>query len=66
MWIKASLIAVGFVAATAAATPVPTLAQGVYVGPGGVQLTLVNPATVSVIVVMTIMPMTGATGAAGR
>jgi hypothetical protein len=36
MWIKASLIAVGFVAATAAAPPAPTLAQGVYVGPGGV------------------------------
>jgi hypothetical protein len=29
MWIKASLIAVGFVAAMAAATPAPTLAQGV-------------------------------------
>ena len=26
MWIKASLIAVGFIAATAAATPAPTLA----------------------------------------
>jgi hypothetical protein len=58
MWIKACLIAVGFVAATAAATPSPTLAQGVYVGPGGV--------SVDVGVGMTIMPMTGATGAAGR
>ena len=38
MWIKASLIAAGFVAATAAATPAPTLAQGVYVGPGGVSV----------------------------
>ena len=30
------------------------------------QLTLVDPATVSIIVGITIMPMTGATGAAGR
>ena len=53
--------AVGFVAAMAVATPAPTLAQGVYVGPGGVDL-----ATVNIIVGITIMPMTGATGAAGR
>jgi len=65
MWIKASLIAVGFVAATAAATPAPTLAQGVYVGPGGVSVDVGRP-RYRVIVGITIMPMTGATGAAGR
>ena len=43
MWIKASLIAFGFVAATAAATPAPTLAQGVYVGPGGVSVDVGRP-----------------------
>ena len=43
MWIKASLIAVGFVAATAAATPAPTLAQGVYIGPGGVAVDVGRP-----------------------
>jgi hypothetical protein len=43
MWIKASLIAAGFVAATAAATPAPTLAQGVYVGPGGVSVDVGQP-----------------------
>ena len=35
MWLK-SLAALGMVGALAAATPAPTLAQGVYVGPGGV------------------------------
>ena len=34
--------------------------------PAVFQLTLVDPATVSIIVGITIMPMTGATGAAGR
>ena len=43
MWIKASLIAAGFVAATAAATPAPTLAQGVYIGPGGVAVDVGRP-----------------------
>jgi len=43
MWIKASLIAVGFVGAMAAATPVPTLAQGVYIGPGGVGVDIGRP-----------------------
>ena len=42
MWIKASLIA-GFVAAMATATPAPTLAQGVYVGPGGVSVDVGRP-----------------------
>ena len=36
MWIKTSLAALGMMGAMAAATPAPTLAQGVYVGPGGV------------------------------
>ena len=36
MWIKTSLVALGMMGALAAATPAPTLAQGVYVGPGGV------------------------------
>ena len=36
MWIKTSLIALGLVGTMAAATPAPTLAQGVYIGPGGV------------------------------
>jgi len=36
MWIKTSLAALAMMGALAAATPTPTLAQGVYVGPGGV------------------------------
>jgi hypothetical protein len=36
MWLKTSLAALGMMAALAAATPAPTIAQGVYVGPGGV------------------------------
>ena len=36
MWIKTSVAALGIVGALAAATPAPTLAQGVYIGPGGV------------------------------
>jgi hypothetical protein len=36
MWIKTILIALGTASALAAATPAPTLAQGVYIGPGGV------------------------------
>ena len=43
MWIKTSLIALGFVGAMAAATPSPTLAQGVYVGPGGVGVDIGRP-----------------------
>lgn len=66
MWIKASLIAVGFVAATAAATPAPTLAQGVYVGPGGVSVDVGRPRYRERYRGYDVMPMTGATGAAGR
>jgi hypothetical protein len=36
MWIKKSLSALGFVGAIASATQAPTLAQGVYIDPGGV------------------------------
>jgi hypothetical protein len=43
MWIKTSLIALGIAGALAAATPGPTLAQGVYVGPGGVGVDLGRP-----------------------
>jgi hypothetical protein len=66
MWIKASLIALGFAGAMIAATPAPTLAQGVYVGPGGVSVDVGGPATVSIIAGITIMATTVAVAAAGR
>ena len=43
MWIKTSLIALGTASALAAATPAPTLAQGVYIGPGGVGVDVGRP-----------------------
>jgi hypothetical protein len=43
MWIKMSLIALGMASALAAATPAPTLAQGVYIGPGGVGVDVGRP-----------------------
>ena len=43
MWIKTSLAALGMLGALAAATPAPTLAQGVYVGPGGVGVDIGRP-----------------------
>ena len=43
MWIKTSLAALGIVGALAAATPAPTQAQGVYVGPGGVGVDVGRP-----------------------
>jgi hypothetical protein len=43
MWIKTSLIALGLVGTMAAATPAPTLAQGVYIGPGGVGVDIGRP-----------------------
>jgi hypothetical protein len=43
MWIKTSLIALGTATALAAATPAPTLAQGVYIGPGGVGVDVGRP-----------------------
>ena len=66
MWIKSSLLALGFAGAMVASTPAPAPAQGVYVGPHGVGLTLVVPATVSIIAGITIMAMTVGVGAAGR
>jgi hypothetical protein len=36
MWIRMSLMALGMASALAVASPAPTLAQGVYIGPGGV------------------------------
>jgi hypothetical protein len=44
MWMKTSLAALGMMGALAAATPVPTLAQGVYIGPGGVGIDTGRPA----------------------
>ena len=64
MWIKTSLIALGLAGAMAAATPAPTLAQGVHVGPGGVGWISADRVIVSAITEggsMTIMPMTGGT-----
>jgi hypothetical protein len=43
MWIKTSLIALGTASALVAATPAPTLAQGVYIGPGGVGVDVGRP-----------------------
>ncbi len=43
MWIKTSLIALGLVGTMAAATPAPTLAQGVYIGPNGVGVDIGRP-----------------------
>jgi hypothetical protein len=43
MCIKTSVAALGIVGALAAATPAPTLAQGVYVGPGGVGVDVGRP-----------------------
>ena len=43
MWIKSSLIALGLAGAMAAATPAPTLAQGVHGGPGGVSVDIGRP-----------------------
>jgi hypothetical protein len=43
MWIKTSLAVLGIVGLLAATTPAPTLAQGVYVGPGGVGVDIGRP-----------------------
>ena len=43
MWIKTSVAALGIVGALAAASPAPTLAQGVYIGPGGVGVDVGRP-----------------------
>jgi len=43
MLVTRTLLAVGFVGAIALASPAPTLAQGVYIGPGGVGLATGRP-----------------------
>ena len=43
MLVTRTLLAVGFVGAIALASPAPTLAQGVYIGPGGVGLDTGRP-----------------------
>jgi hypothetical protein len=43
MWIKTSVAALGIVGVLAAATPTPTLAQGVHIGPGGVGVDIGRP-----------------------
>ena len=42
-WIKTSVAALGIVGALACATPAPTLAQGVHIGPGGVGVDIGRP-----------------------
>jgi hypothetical protein len=60
MCIKTAVAALGVVGALAAATPAPTLAQGVYIGPGGVEaLTSAAPVDVSAIT-ETMMAITNA------
>jgi hypothetical protein len=39
-----TMLALGFVGAMAIGTPAPTLAQGVYIGPGGVGIDTGRPA----------------------
>jgi hypothetical protein len=43
MWIKISVAALGILGALSAVTPAPTLAQGVYIGPGGVGVDMSPP-----------------------
>ena len=43
MWIKSALTAIAIVGALASATPAPTLAQGVHIGPGGVGVDVGRP-----------------------
>ena len=43
MWIKTCVAALGIVGALAVATPAPTLAQGVHIGPGGVGVDIGRP-----------------------
>ena len=69
MWIKTSLIALEFAAATLAASPAPTLAQGVHVAPMALALTLAGRVIVTAITEgasMTIMPMTAGTEVAAE
>jgi len=59
MWIKTSLAALAMMGALAAATPTPILAQGVYVGPGGVGVDTADP--VGVMTALTATVLTAAT-----
>ena len=47
MLMTRTLVAIGFGSAMAIATPAPTLAQGVYIGPGGVGVDTGRPDGVS-------------------
>src|SRR5438034_11611675 len=44
MLIRRTLVATGFVGAMAIGTPAPSVAQGVYIGPGGVGIDTGRPA----------------------
>ena len=43
MWIKTSIAALGIIGALGVATPAPTLAQGVHIGPNGVGVDIGRP-----------------------
>jgi hypothetical protein len=43
MWLKTSLAVLGMTGALVAASPTPTVAQGVYIGPGGVGVAVGRP-----------------------
>jgi hypothetical protein len=43
MWFKTSLAVLGMTGALIAASPTPTVAQGVYIGPGGVGVDVGRP-----------------------
>ena len=47
MLVTRALVALGFVGAMAIGTPAPSLAQGVYIGPGGVGIDTGRRHTVS-------------------
>jgi hypothetical protein len=44
MWFKTSLAVLGMMCALAAVSPTPAVAQGVYIGPGGVGIDTGRPA----------------------
>jgi hypothetical protein len=43
MWLKTSLAVLGTTGALVAASPTPTVAQGVHIGPGGVGIDVGRP-----------------------
>jgi hypothetical protein len=63
MWIKTSVAVLGILGALAAATPAPTLAQGVYIGPGGVGVESAALVGVSAVTGTTTTPTNAATDA---